>query len=337
MPRSRLHGIVRGTRKKQEQRLYRIKQLQKAGKLTQAAKLQAVYDKQKVTKPNLESVNPELDSRFIKIDFDNPTSFDGWITISSTGMDKIIIPVKRTKHFNQLLDQGQLLGGIRLGINNITFMIEINDPEPSLGEVLGIDIGLNSAVSCSNGHQSTKNNDGYDLKEITKILSRKKKGSKGFRKAQAHRTNYINWSINQLDLSNISQVNIEDIKQLRNNKRTNRKLGHWTYTTIFGKIEAKCEQLGVQIVRVNPTYTSQRCSSCGWTCKSNRRGLVFKCVACGEAAESDLNAAKNIALPLTPIKFGSKQQRSLDNKGFYWLVNGSESIVPVVLKTEDFS
>jgi len=50
-----------------------------------------------------------------------------------------------------------------------------------------------------------------------------------------------------------------------------------------------------EIVRVNPTYTSQKCSVCGHVSKENRKSqTVFKCVACGHAENADLNAARNI-------------------------------------------
>jgi len=50
-----------------------------------------------------------------------------------------------------------------------------------------------------------------------------------------------------------------------------------------------------KVVRVNPAYTSQKCSSCGHTCKENRvTQSIFKCVACGHEENADLNAAQNI-------------------------------------------
>ena len=50
---------------------------------------------------------------------------------------------------------------------------------------------------------------------------------------------------------------------------------------IFDKLESIALDAGVQIKKINPTYTSQRCSSCGWTRKSNRKGKQFKCGQCG--------------------------------------------------------
>ena len=47
---------------------------------------------------------------------------------------------------------------------------------------------------------------------------------------------------------------------------------------------------------VPAAYTSQRCSHCGHTAPENRKSqAVFRCTACGYAANADVNAARNIA------------------------------------------
>lgn len=326
-------AIVRGTKTKQNKRLYVINKLKEEGKFKQARKLQAIYDKNHATKPNINEVEPELDSRFIKIDLDNETSFDGYITISSIGNKlKLQLPFKKTKHFNKLQNKGDIKTGIRLNKKNITFMFDIKEPQKQTGSILGIDIGKCETLSCSNGFQTTKNNHGHDLNTILNRMSRKKKGSKAFQREEAHRTNYINWSINQLNLSNVGEVRIERIKNMRKGRRSSRMLSHWTYTDIFGKLESRCEEQGVHVKQVTPTYTSQRCSKCGWTRKNNRKGKQFKCGSCGYTCDSDLNASVNISLDLKPI---SKKERLLNKNrtGFYWNLTSKENIVPCVQKT----
>lgn len=108
-------GIVRGTRKKQKQILHKIKEFNELGWFKKARKLQKIYDSKKVSKPDIKNVCPELDSRFVNIDINNQTSFDGWLILSSLGNKlKIIIPFKRTVHLNKLLDKGTLKSGVRL-------------------------------------------------------------------------------------------------------------------------------------------------------------------------------------------------------------------------------
>ena len=158
-------------------------------------------------------------------------------------------------------------------------------------------------------------------------------GSKAFEQAQEHRSNYINWSINQLNLNNIRQINIEKIKDLRKGRKSSRRLSHWTYTEVFSKLESTCSEQGVLVNKVDPAYTNCRCSKCGWTCSTNRRRKKFKCVSCGFTQDADLNASINIGTNLTFIKYGSKKQQKLDKAGFYWLTEGAKPIVSSVPET----
>ena len=48
------------------------------------------------------------------------------------------------------------------------------------------------------------------------------------------------------------------------------------------------------IVKVDPRYTSQTCSSCGQVEKKNRKGSMYECCYCGYVGHADINAALNI-------------------------------------------
>ena len=327
-------GIVRGTQVKQKRRLYVINKLKNEKLYVKARKLQRIYDETSVTKPNIDQVCPELDSRFIKINLENDTSFDGWINFGSIGNKiKLHIPFKKTKHFNKMMSKGEIKTGIRLSKKQITFMFELPDVEKrETGEVVGIDIGQTTTISCSNGHLSGKNNHGHDLASITSKLCGCKKGSAGFARASQHRKNYINWSINQLNLDNVKEVKLERIQNMRKGRRTNRRLSHWTYTDIFSKLESKCEEQGVLVTKISPTYTSKRCSKCGWTRRSNRNGKEFKCKSCDFTTDADLNASINIAANLKPIGYKKRHLHNI-RTGFFWIEDGEENIVPLVTKT----
>lgn len=332
-------GIVRGTRKKQEQRAWKIQDLHDKGYHRQARKLEAIHQKRQVSKPLITTIQPELDSRFVSMDFENSTTFDGWINISSLGEKiKIQIPVKFHKHFNRLNREGILKKGIRISKKMITLMFEIEKPEKKLeGSILGIDIGYLNVLSCSNGFQSQKNKDEHDLQTISRRLSRKIKGSKAFARAQTHRKNFIHQTINQLNLDGIQEVRLENIKNLRKGRRSSRLLSHWIYPEIVEALESRCLDQGVLVKKVSPTYTSQRCSGCGWTRKSNRKGKQFRCGSCGLTLDSDLNASKNIVFDLRPIGKSERLQNK-NRKGFYWTSVGQEQhIVPDVQKVHSLN
>lgn len=326
-------GIVRGTIQKQSQRESVIKRLNSEGKFRKARKLLAFYNKTKITKPEIKQISAELDQRFIKIIQNKKNSFEIWVKITQLSKKfKVLIPLNKTKHFNKLNVLGEITKGIRISNKMITFSFELREVQKkNTGETLGIDIGVKTLLSCSNNFYTKKDKFGWDLDEIQKKLSKKVKGSKGFKKAQEHRKNYTNWCINQLDLKNYKQVNLENIKDMRKGKKNSRYLNHFVYSEIFEKLESFCEQQGVLVVRKNPTYTSQRCSECGWVRKSNRKGKLFKCTSCGFAYDADLNASRNISLDLPEI---SKEDRfrNANKQGFYWRCESQKSIVSDTLK-----
>lgn len=321
-------GIVRGCRKKQSKRLSQISKFEKLGMFKKARKLQQIYDKIKISKPNINCVNPELDERFVKIDLDNSTCFDGWLTLSSLGNKlKIVIPFKKTKHFNKMLSVGMIKKGVRLSKEDITLIFDLPEPiEKIEGKVIGIDVGQKTTLSCSDGQSIGEDPHGHTYQSICKKLSRKKKGSKNFKQADKHRSNYIKWSVNQINLNGIKKVNLENIKHLRKGRRTNRLMSHWNYAQLFDKLEAKLNDSGVQINKVSPTYTSQRCSSCGWVRKGNRKRKQFKCDKCSFECDADLNGSFNISLNLVPITEKERLQQK-NKKGFYWKVVNESPIV----------
>jgi transposase len=51
-----------------------------------------------------------------------------------------------------------------------------------------------------------------------------------------------------------------------------------------------------RVEKVNPAFTSQRCSACGHIAAESRKSqALFACVACSFACNADVNAARNIA------------------------------------------
>jgi len=127
--------------------------------------------------------------------------------------------------------------GIRLTDSSIIVYFECM-PNTNYGtEVIGIDIGINSCLSLSNGVQIKQCPQGHTLASINKSLSKKIKGSKGFKRKQRHRTNFINWSVNQLKLYNPKKIVVEKLHNMRRGKNSGRFLSHFTYTDIMRKLE----------------------------------------------------------------------------------------------------
>jgi len=79
-------------------------------------------------------------------------------------------------------------------------------------------------------------------------------------------------------------------------------LKNWSYFDLQTKVKYKCEEKGIKFILIDPKYTSQRCSHCGCIDSANRdckgNQAKFKCVTCGHEENADINAAKNISIPM---------------------------------------
>ena len=90
------------------------------------------------------------------------------------------------------------------------------------------------------------------------------------------------------DLSNIREASLKKGKNLRE------KVCRWPYASLQFKAGYKLAEKGIGTEIVDPAYTSQGCPKCGHIARKNRNGLQFKCVACGNTKDADLNASENI-------------------------------------------
>jgi hypothetical protein len=329
-------GIVRGCRKKHEKRIYVYNKLKEKNQNKQAKKLAHFIKINPISKPQLNSIQAELDSRFVEIEYNNKTSFDGWVNLGSIGNKlKLKIPIKSHIHLNQLKQQGKQLTGIRMSQHAATFMFELPEKSKITGKTVGIDIGIKSAFTCSDTNNNEDDCNGHTIETVCKKLARKKKGSKAFIKATKHRRNLIGYYKNKLDWMNIKTIKIEKIVKLRYKTKCSRYLSHFVYHEFFESLKKTAEQQGVLVEEVCPTYTSQRCSCCGWTRKRNRNGKRFNCGNCGYTTDADFNASVNISLDLIPIRKSERHKR-LNLAGFFWPVetlSGKEFIVSSVQKT----
>lgn len=93
---------------------------------------------------------------------------------------------------------------------------------------------------------------------------------------------------------------LEDLSGIRGatvRKSQKAKLANWSFYGLQTMIEYKSKHEGINVKFVDPAYTSQCCSSCSHTEKSNRKTQSdFVCKSCGFALNADHNAAINIKL-----------------------------------------
>lgn len=89
-------------------------------------------------------------------------------------------------------------------------------------------------------------------------------------------------------------IQMEDLTGIN---KDNLFLKDWTYYDLQKKIEYKASEYGIEVKYINPKYTSQRCSRCGYIDKDNRETQEkFICKNCGYIENADINASQNIAV-----------------------------------------
>lgn len=309
-------GILRSITEKPKAVLYVINMLKEENK--DYLHLQKWLDNYKFSKPNTPSTY-QINSICSNVKKGKNFYF---VELMCTNFPKIRIPIKPTKVDNKWNNKGKRLNGVLLCNNRIDFCYEMEAEYKEEGIKLGADQGQLTCLSLSDEQVTKINKDGYDLNIILNILKRKKKGSKGFKRVQEHRKNYINWSINQLNLEGVKEIGLEKIKGIRKGEICSRKRSHWTYTLIKEKVVRFAQENKVCVNEQKSFYRSQRCSCCGLVRKSNRQGKVYVCSGCGYVGDADINAAKNHAIDLPDVSGLWYSKQKLNINGFYWLENG---------------
>ncbi len=98
-------------------------------------------------------------------------------------------------------------------------------------------------------------------------------------------------------------IQMEDLSGIKNPSpengyEVNRVLRHWTYYDLQQKIEYKAKEVGISVITINPQYTSQRCSKCGYISAENRPSQSeFRCCKCSFKVNADYNASQNLSIP----------------------------------------
>jgi putative transposase len=181
---------------------------------------------------------------------------------------------------------------------------------PPTGQETGIDLGLESFATLSNGqrifHPGWYRKAERSLKTAQRRVSRRTKGSNRRRKAvkllaKAH----LNVKRQRQDFHHkaaLALVRVNDIIYHEDLQTANLLKNHhlaksisdagWSQFLIILSFKAACA--GRRVVKVPPAYTSQMCSGCGILVHKGLSVRWHSCPECGTSLNRDHNAAKNI-------------------------------------------
>ncbi|MBP7869018.1 MAG: transposase, partial [Firmicutes bacterium] len=85
------------------------------------------------------------------------------------------------------------------------------------------------------------------------------------------------------------------IRGNRNRKDRGRSLHSWSFYRLKQFIIYKANLAGIKVGLVVPENTSRTCPACGVVDQASRRGIRFRCTACGHTEHADSVGAANIA------------------------------------------
>jgi putative transposase len=203
-------------------------------------------------------------------------------------------------------------------------------PLPATGAVVGVDLGIASFLTASDGsHVPNPRHLAASAERLAvaqQSLGRKRRGSRRRRKAR-QRVAAIHGKVRRSRLDHAHKTALalvrdhdvivhEALKVANMTRRPrpriaedgsnapnggaakaglNRSINDAGWGVFLNVLRAKAESAGRVVVEVNPRHTSQRCAECGHVAAGNRvTQAEFRCLACGHEAHADVNAAVNI-------------------------------------------
>ncbi len=273
--------------------------------------------------PSFKKYNLALDAKVAELSMkgkspkktqNTATGFDYWIRFSTVQKGKVIqLPIKSNYFFETAPGYQKNFVQININENNklsVYYLREQRKAEyEALIDKISIDIGLKELFAVNDGSLFARDFYNYLLKYdkiINKLAAQRQKHGlktrcprydKLINKVRNHIKNTINRSLNRIvDLYKPQEIVLEklDFRHSQLSKRLNRIIRKFGKNLIKQKLESLTTQYGIIITEVNPAYTSQECSKCGYVDKRNRSNQkTFKCKFCLNEINADVNASRN--------------------------------------------
>ena len=232
----------------------------------------------------------------------------------------IVLPKLGKVHYRTSPQYKQLLKESK--INNVTIKKEHNhyyavfnietekQTMKKTGEAVGIDLGIRTLATLSNGLKITNldtTREDKMIKKYHRVLSRKKYNSKRYNKTLKTLGKWIQRKNNRLNdayhklshyiVKNYDIICMEtlDIKEIFQNTDFSSSLQSIAWKKLVDMIKYKCEWYGKKFIQINRWFpSSKNCSQCGYYYKDLSDKKEWTCPHCQTHHDRDINAAKNI-------------------------------------------
>jgi IS605 OrfB family transposase len=283
--------------------------------------VQSWYSNERQNPPLLRNICLQANANVVVIEPSETPTFDFWLRISTLEAGKPIrVPLTLYGRAKETIAEfPKLCTGVTLNRREgqwyATFVVERRGSKPKSKAVIGVDIGMANIVSTSEGHHYGQISPELRRRVERSTAKRRRKQKlnaclkrKGLptvdladHRAEAFARSEIGQALNQMisDLPPGTAVAVErlTVKDMRlKSRQMNRALRASQLGYVRDKLKFKLDERGVRYRSVQPAYSSQECSQCGFTLSMNRRSQAeFECLWCGHSANADENAAANLA------------------------------------------
>ena len=191
------------------------------------------------------------------------------------------------------------------------------EPLPPSEEAVGIDVGLKTFAALSNGEFIENprffRKEEKALAKAQRKLSKQKRGSRERRKARKvvsriherirnKRHDFCHQTARRIvNRFGIIAVEKLSVKNMLGNYCLAKSISDASWSQFRSILTSKAESAGREIIAINPAYTSQDCSGCGYRpdglegrTKKKLSDRWHLCPMCGLSVDRDTNAAINI-------------------------------------------
>jgi putative transposase len=190
-------------------------------------------------------------------------------------------------------------------------------PLPANDLAVGIDVGVTAFAKFSDGTEIQNpriyQNTQAELRRAQRRVARRKKGShrRGraillLKKVHQSISNRRRDFLHQHSTAVIRKYGTVKVEGLNVSGMSRGNLAKQildcSWSEWFRQLRYKAEEAGRRLVAVDPKYTSQICSQCGFKHPDNRKTQAdFACLSCGYQDNADHNAAVNISARNEPL------------------------------------
>ena len=198
------------------------------------------------------------------------------------------------------------------GVFYLAVVCDVLEPEEmGIERVLGVDFGIVNLAVDSDGTVYTgetveRNRQRYQARREglqrhgTRAARRRLRHLAGKQARFQRDTNHtISKQLVERAQRSCAAIGLEDLSGIRTRVKARRsqrpRQANWGFFELRQYITYKAALAGVLVILVDPRYSSQECSHCGYIAKANRPSQDrFSCQRCGYTTRADFNAAQNI-------------------------------------------